>query len=257
MPRARAYPALGVAFTLAAPVGLAVVRALAEGRSPSLGWMLEDAARMKATYAYVLISSAALLAILGYLLGRWFDAMRILSITDPLTGLFNRRFFTERVAEESRRGQRLGHTTALLCLDIDKLKAINDGRGHAAGDIALVTVARTLLKSVRAIDSVARSGGDEFTVLLPETTALQASAVSRRISAEVERKSSTLTGRLGVSIGIAELAPGSPAGFDLHAAADAALYDAKSEGGGRVVIGSGATHPAAHRLAIRPAADDA
>lgn len=239
MPRSHFYPVVLAALALGAPVGLLLVRALAAGRAPTLAWALEDIAHLRVTYAYVALSAVALLAVLGYLLGGWFDGVRLLSITDPLTGLFNRRHFRKRLAEETRRGHRYGHSTCVLCVDIDRLKAINDGFGHRAGDRALVSVCRTLLNNVRAIDEVARVGGDEFAVLLPETSAAQASALSQRILAEVARLSDALTGQLAVSIGIAELSAEADVECeDLLAMADAALYRAKAGGGGRVALAS-------------------
>lgn len=237
MPRSRSYPVLGVTLALGAPVGLLFARAVAAGQVPNLAWVLADVGNLLVTYAYVTLSTMAVFAVLGYVLGRWFDRVRLLSITDPLTGLFNRRHFGQRLAEEMRRGRRHGHATCVLSVDIDRLKAINDRFGHKAGDHALVAVCRTLLKNVRAIDAVARVGGDEFAVLLPETSAAQASALSQRILTEVAGHSDALTGKLAVSIGIAELnATADVESDDMLAAADAALYRAKAAGGGRAAI---------------------
>ena len=237
MSRSRAYPVLGVILALAAPIGLVFARAVAAEQVPTLAWVLADVGHLPVTYAYVTLSTVAVFAVLGFVLGGWFDRVRLLSITDPLTGLFNRRHFGQRLAEETRRAHRHGHPTCILCVDIDRLKAINDGFGHQAGDHALVTVSRTLLKTARAIDAVARVGGDEFAVLLPETSAVQASAFSRRILMEVAQLGDTVTGKLAVSIGIAELSAMADAhSEDLLAAADAALYRAKAAGGGQAAI---------------------
>lgn len=237
MPRSRLYPLVGVALALGAPLGLLVAHTIAEGQVPTFTWVLAEVMHLLGTYAYVTCSTVAVFAFLGYVLGRSFDRVSLLSITDPLTGLFNRRHFGQRLADEMRRGRRYGHATCILCVDIDRLKAINDDLGHKAGDHALVAVCRTLLKSVRAIDAVARVGGDEFAVLLPETSAAQASALSQRILTEVAQRADALTGKLAVSIGIAELnATSDLESDDMLAAADAALYRAKAAGGSRVAI---------------------
>jgi diguanylate cyclase (GGDEF)-like protein len=211
--------------------------ALAAGRVPTFAWVLEEIARVPVTYAYVTVSTVAALAVFGYLFGRLFDRLLLLSNTDPLTGLLNRRRFGERVAEEMGRSRRYGHALSVLCVDIDRLKAINDRFGHKAGDDALVALCRILLKNVRAIDAVARVGGDEFALLLPETSAGETWALSQRILTDVARYNDALTGQLAVSIGISELSPTTvvePGG--MLAAADAALYGAKAGGGGRAVI---------------------
>lgn len=237
MSRSCSYPVLGVGLALIAPVGLVVARALAAERVPTLDWALEDIQYLRVTYAYVAISTVVVFAVLGYALGRSFDRVRRLSITDPLTGLFNLRHYGHRVAEELKRGRRQGRPTSILCVDIDRLKAINDGFGHKAGDRAIIAVGRILATNVRAVDAVARVGGDEFAVLLPETPAIQASALSQRILKEVARYSDALTGGLAVSIGITELDATAEAKLDaMLAAGDAALYSAKAAGGGHAAL---------------------
>jgi GGDEF domain-containing protein len=108
-------------------------------------------------------------AVALYLIGR---ARRfcMLSTRDPLTGLLNRRFFDERLAEESERARRGRSRFALAVVDIDRFKSANDVGGHAGGDAALRTVAEAMLRSFRATDTVARYGGDEFALLLPEAS---------------------------------------------------------------------------------------
>lgn len=237
MSRSRWYPALGAVLALGAPAGLLLTSALVAERVPTFSWALEEIARLPVTYGYVTLSTVAALVGLGYRFGRSFDRVLLLSNTDPLTGLLNRRRFGERMTEEVGRSRRYGRALSVLCVDIDRLKAINDGFGHSAGDLALVCLCRILLKNVRAIDAVARVGGDEFAVLLPETSADAAWAVAQRILTDAARYGDPSSARLALSIGIAELSatPGVGSGSML-AAADAALYGAKAAGGGHAAI---------------------
>jgi diguanylate cyclase (GGDEF)-like protein len=237
IPRERSYPLLGASLALGVPVGLLVTTALVAGRVPTSSWAQAEIGRFPVTYVYLTLSSVGALAALAYWCGRSFDRLLLLSNTDPLTGLLNRRRFGERVAEEAKRSRRYEHASAILCVDIDRLKAINDAFGHKAGDRALRDVGRILSGNTRAIDAVARLGGDEFAVLLPQTSATQALALSQRILAEVAGCRHRPDEPLAVSIGISELKPTGEAESDrLLASADDALYRAKAAGGGRAVI---------------------
>lgn len=240
IPRSRSYPVLGAILALGAPLGLFLVRALATGRTPRFALITADVGHLLVTYAYVTFGTLTAFAAFGYVLGRSFDRVRVLSITDPLTGVFNRRHFAQRLVEELGRGRRHGRPTSVLCVDIDRLKAINDASGHKAGDRALATVCRTLSKNARATDAVARLGGDEFAVLLPETSVAQASVLASRILADLRIRGSASMQPLAVSIGIAEqtVTEGVPSD-DLLEAADAALYRAKAAGGGQAVVARG------------------
>ena len=221
-PRSLLYPALGMLLALATTTALLV----------ALG--LPDTANGKTFFLAVAYSVVAVFALLGYVLGGWFDEARRLSITDPLTGLYNRRHFGRRLSEEAGRARRYGHASSVLCVDVDRLKAINVDFGHKAGDRALVAVCRALLDNVRTIDVVARIGGDEFAVLLPETSAAQASAFSRRVMAEVAWQGELLASGLAISMGIADLDTATDVEpDDLLVAADNALHQAKSAGGSR------------------------
>lgn len=237
MPKSRSYPALGAILALGTPAGLLLTSALVAGRVPTFAWALEEIARLPVTYAYLTLSTVAALAAFGSWFGRSFDRLLLLSNTDPLTGLLNRRRFGERMTEEMKRSRRYDRSFSVLCVDIDRLKAINDGFGHSAGDHALVAVCRILLKNVRAIDAVARVGGDEFAVLLPETSAGEAWTLSQRILTDVARYGDAVSARLAVSIGIAELGTPTDGGSGgMLGAADAALYGAKAAGGGHAAI---------------------
>lgn len=235
--RSRSYPLVGVLLASLAPVGLFTSRALAAGSSPTLAGALKAIRIEPLIHVYFFLWTAVVLAVLGHLLGRWFDRAQRLAMTDPLTGLYNRRRFEEMLARELERSARLDRPTCLLCVDLDHFKQLNDESGHPAGDQALVSVSGSLSRNVRGTDVVARIGGDEFALILPKTSAVEALALAQRILADVAYHSKALQTDLTASIGIAEWDP--RAELDIPAflaAADAALYRSKTAGGGRVSL---------------------
>jgi len=158
--------------------------------------------------------------------------LRQLAHTDPLTGVLNRRAFTERGAEAIASARRHQRPLAVLMLDIDHFKQVNDTHGHAAGDAAIQQVAALSLRNLRALDLLGRLGGEEFGILLPETTAGEALATAERLRAAIAMQSLELGGArftLTVSIGLACLVPGEDAA-SLYGRADQALYQAKRAG---------------------------
>jgi diguanylate cyclase (GGDEF)-like protein len=157
-----------------------------------------------------------------------------LSVTDDLTGLYNRRYLMETLAGEVRRARRLEHPFALLMVDIDHFKEYNDAFGHLAGDEMLTRVARVLRESTREVDCAARYGGEEFLVLLPETGVVDAAETAERIRARVAAEA-LAGGKITLSIGVAEFPSHGDTPEVMIAAADAALYQAKREGRNRVV----------------------
>lgn len=163
-----------------------------------------------------------------------------LADTDSLTGLVNRRKFTELVAHDIGLARRHGHALSLILFDLDHFKQINDVYGHAAGDAVLAEVARKCLETVRQTDIVARWGGEEFAVLMPETDQEGARLMARRLR-EILRELRPLDDqavRTTASFGVAELGgDGSGESFErLAARADACLYRAKREGRDRVCV---------------------
>ncbi|MEA2348168.1 MAG: hypothetical protein QOG62_1955 [Thermoleophilaceae bacterium] len=169
------------------------------------------------------------------------------AITDPLTGLFNRRRFGELLANETARAKRLGHPLGLIMLDVDSFKEANDTHGHQTGDAVLEAAASLLAKEVREIDVVARFGGDEFVAILPETDLNGATVLAERIRAKVADlkvkapDGSTLT--VTASLGVASLPDSAHDGETLLAAADLALYEAKRAGKNRVSRSEGTAAP--------------
>ena len=151
--------------------------------------------------------------------------------------MYNRRSFDEKMKDCVHTSKRSGRSFALLVLDADHFKRINDTHGHGIGDAVLQQLAGLLTEHMRSTDFVARYGGEEFVVLLPETPqAAEATTVAEKVRAAVEQASFPGVGRLTVSIGIGLWDPGSPGSKDLFHKADEALYQAKSAGRNRVVV---------------------
>ncbi len=168
------------------------------------------------------------------------EAVRRLSVTDELTGLYNGRHFRVRLHEEIARAKRGDRPLALLVIDSDSLKDVNDRFGHDAGNRHLVAIAQAVQTHVRTSDVVARFGGDEFLVLQPDATPEAAAAVAERIRVAVA--AATVTAADGsrvsgtISIGVAGYPRSASDEDSLFRSADSALYDAKRHGKDRVFI---------------------
>jgi diguanylate cyclase (GGDEF)-like protein len=165
---------------------------------------------------------------------RRFREARQLADLDALTGLHNRRFFHETLSREVARAQRYERQLALIVVDIDDFKAVNDKIGHLAGDSVLAEAAGRIRTVVRSADIACRVGGDEFAVILPESSLEDADQLYRRIQHAVSSRPIAHAGTLYLSAGVAELRPQDDAvSFFQHA--DEALYRAKDAGKGRVI----------------------
>jgi len=166
-------------------------------------------------------------------------ALRELAWRDPLTGLLNRRHFCERAVEELNRAQRYGHALAVLMLDLDYFKRVNDRYGHGAGDAVLETVGRRWKDALREMDILARFGGEEFAVLLPDTGLDGARLAAERLRASIaEQAVATDEGPVEctVSVGVSALRPDDRRIETLLHRADEALYRAKELGRDRVEV---------------------
>jgi diguanylate cyclase (GGDEF)-like protein len=252
--RARSYALWGALLSQGSPLGALLLRWTVEGLSART--QLDEHLLL---YAYM--SAATLLAFttFGWILGRRTDALiyqgrdlrhanhrlRWLTAIDPLTGVLNRRTMHRRLRAELKRAQRDDSPTALLLLDLDHFKQINDRFGHVAGDRVLRRVGRLLRRWARATDSVGRIGGEEFLVILPATPLAQAIRFANRLRALVSRGTDSTLPAVTASIGVSVRGP--TAALDVESAireADAAMYRAKADGRDRVCTIHGA-HEAA------------
>jgi diguanylate cyclase (GGDEF)-like protein len=158
-----------------------------------------------------------------------------LATTDALTELANRRRFMERLEQEAETASRYGHALAVIMIDIDHFKRVNDTFGHPAGDRVLVEVARIMRERARAADLAARLGGEELAILLPSTSVEGARELAEDVRARIASTAFDEVGRVTASFGVAGLDP-TLGVARLLAAADAALYRAKSAGRNRVEV---------------------
>lgn len=215
----------GIAIGLA--IALDATEAFFEFSRDHEAWQLDD----------VVLTSALVFSIGGlvFAVRRWTEAARSLAQanTDSLTEVLNHRRGWELLQLDAKRASRYGRALALIFLDLDHFKAVNDTHGHAAGDRVLMTVARELKRHVRGTDLLIRWGGEEFVVVCVETDLAQARQLTERLRAAVA--TAAVRGVVGVtaSFGVAELGPGESAQVLLDRVDDR-LYTAKSLGRNQV-----------------------
>jgi diguanylate cyclase (GGDEF)-like protein len=181
------------------------------------------------------------------------NQFQVMSITDPLTGLHNRRYLEARLTEELSRSKRYDYPLSFMMIDIDDFKIYNDQNGHQAGDRALEITAQCLRSALRKVDVASRYGGEEFSILLPQTTLQEAGVIADRIRRKISGtafthgKSQPL-GAVTVSIGLSAFSPALDSSEAIVRAADRALYHAKGHGKNRAYAYQG-VQAAANRTA--------
>jgi diguanylate cyclase (GGDEF)-like protein len=207
--------------------GMVVVREIPGGK----------AVTRESVHPIAAISSEAALALEVVEL---YHHMKIMAVTDGLTGLYNHREFYQALRRELERARRYRHALSLLIIDVDDFKQFNDRYGHPAGDFALRRVAELLRKCARATDILSRYGGEEFAVILPESTPSGALMVAERIKTEINGHNfiygSKYPVNLTVSIGIYTSEDGGVSEDQMVSLADEAAYLAKNSGKNRVVV---------------------
>jgi len=239
MTHARRFLLLGILTGTIAPAGLLLYQLLLGAPDPGV------------VIITLMSGGIVTLGVAGWVIGRRDDALaerndalatlsrqlRAQSVTDALTGLPNRRAFDERLSLEMAGARRYARPLAMVMLDLDRFKEVNDRLGHAAGDQVLRAVAAVLDRERRASDLVARHGGEEFAAILPHTGARAAVVWAERVRRAIAASGAPVTASLGVSA-VEGAADGPVEG--LAEAADRALYAAKNGGRDRVCVAGGA-----------------
>lgn len=205
-------------LSAAVVVGLAAV--------PLAGWLHTSPVPSPALTLLSLGASVAISIAVRERLERERDALRNVALSDPLTGIANRRLLLSRADYEIARHRRAGRSFALIMLDLDGFKLLNDRFGHAAGDEVLCDVAAALTEAMRAQDTVARLGGDEFCVLAPETDGPHTLPLAQRI-ADTVADATTGIETLSASVGVAVFPDDGVSAGALLRAADERLLGAK------------------------------
>ncbi len=233
----------GVLLGVGAPVGWAVLCSVLDL------WPLAERAYNIWLFCYMTMGTAAAFGVFSYIIGCSEERFEQQSIRDPLTNLYNRRFFQERFDQEFAHAARGNGPVTIVLVDLDHFKQVNDTYGHQVGDIVLKTAAKRMQKLVRRDDVVARVGGEEFAVLMPGSDAEGGRVLAERIRKVIRNVPITLpsgaTLHVKATLGVA--------GTDkvdvekttqLFSAADTALYQGKAGGRDCVVVQSeaGASH---------------
>lgn len=167
-----------------------------------------------------------------------FQQMQQQAITDSLTGLKTRRYFMETLQSEWKRASRSGHPFSVILIDLDNFKHVNDTMGHLEGDLTLARLARILEQKCRGSNIVARYGGDEFTILMPEGNAEKARALCERLRVWISTDSTLSERQLRASFGVASFPEHGSTPEEILHAADVNMYSAKGAGGDSVVSSS-------------------
>ncbi|MBQ2611838.1 diguanylate cyclase [bacterium] len=184
-----------------------------------------------------------------------FEALKEQAVTDPLTGLYNRRYFEELLEKEVTRAKRQNQPFSIIGLDLDFLKQINDKYGHNFGDLAIKTIADVLKKNARSIDTAARMGGEEFNIILPGVDSKGALIAAERIRKTLSECELDTIGHITASLGVATFLEHSNNIDELLELTDQAMYISKREGRNRVTLAKPITETSWQEIAINTFVD--
>jgi len=236
------YALAGGILGLGAPVGSLILRVLIPGHHDLLFAFLREWQRGSYFYLYMTFGTVTAFALFGYVLGWIGEGLNQSAITDGLTGLYNHRYVHERLEQEIERSNRYHSSITCVMLDIDDFKKVNDLYGHPFGDTVLVGITRLIREAVRRTDLVGRYGGEEFLVIMPQTSAEEALPIAERIVSMTANHAFVFKGIVSlqttVSVGLAtypSVEHGVTSKSSLLSAADQSLYKAKRTGKNKAV----------------------
>lgn len=164
------------------------------------------------------------------------NTLQMLSTTDPLTKLFNRRYLEDKLKKKVVHSERHGTPFSVILMDIDKFKSVNDNYGHDLGDQVLISISKTLLDNIRETDVAGRWGGEEFLILTPETDIVVCKTLAERLRIQIQNKSHASIDQITASFGIAQFKPDDSIN-SLIKRSDNRLYKAKDSGRNQVIAG--------------------
>ena len=184
-----------------------------------------------------------------------FEALKQQAVTDPLTGLYNRRYFEELLEKEVTRANRQHQPFSIIGLDLDFLKQINDKYGHNFGDLAIKTIANVIKKNARSIDTAARMGGEEFNIILPGVDSEGAKAAAERIRKALSEQELDTIGHITASLGVGTYLEHSENIDELLELTDQAMYVSKREGRNRVTVAKPISETSWQEIAVNTFVD--
>jgi diguanylate cyclase (GGDEF)-like protein len=223
----------GLLLSLGAPIGWILVQKAA-GREPFSAELFDPL-----LYAYMSIATGVVFSGLGYVIGRREHMITDLALTDGLTGLYNKRYFKSRLVQEFERHQRYQTPMAVIQIDLDFFKLVNDRYGHQAGDEVLKKVSSLILASCRKNETAARVGGEEISIIAYDCIQESAISLAERIRVAVEEMTCQWQNqeiKLTASLGIALADSTTQTAWQIYQHADEALYQAKQSGRNKVCV---------------------
>lgn len=223
----------GFVLSLGAPLGWVLVQKMA-GRDPFSETYFDPL-----LYIYMIVATAVVFSFLGYAIGRREHMITDLALTDSLTALYNKRYYKNRLEQEFQQYLRTGASMAIIQLDLDFFKKVNDRYGHQAGDEVLKKVASLILANCRKHDTAARVGGEEMSIIVCGGAHSEAEILAERIRSTIEKSECFWQGQrisMTASFGIAFAASETETPWQVYQNADQALYKAKRQGRNQVCV---------------------